>query len=60
VLRAIARLAPPRSPDTRIGANRIDEEFWHRRGVDVLVTSLEDYIAGLRARVERFQPSGVG
>jgi hypothetical protein len=44
----------------QLDPNRIDEEFWHRRGVDVLVTSLEDYIAGLRARVERFQTSGVG
>jgi hypothetical protein len=44
----------------QLDPNRIDEEFWHRRGVDVLVTSLEDYVARLRAHAERFQPSGVG
>jgi len=44
----------------QLDPNRIDEEFWHRRGVDVLVTSLEEYITRLDARVERFQTSGVG
>ena len=40
--------------------NPIDEEFWHRRGVDVLDTSLEAYVAGLTAHLERAQTSGVG
>jgi SIR2-like domain len=40
--------------------NPIDDEFWHRRGVDVLDTSLEEYVAGLTARIQWLQTSGVG
>jgi hypothetical protein len=40
--------------------NPIDDEFWHRRGVDVLDTSLEEYVAGLTARTQWLQTSGVG
>jgi hypothetical protein len=40
--------------------NPIDDEFWHRRGVDVLNISLEEYVAGLSAHIERLQTSGVG
>jgi hypothetical protein len=40
--------------------NPIDDEFWHRRGVDVLDTSLEEYVAGLHARIQWLQTSGVG
>jgi hypothetical protein len=40
--------------------NPIDDEFWHRRGVDVLDTSLEEYVAGLNARIQWRQTSGVG
>ena len=38
----------------------IDEEFWRRRGVDVLDTSLEEYVAGLTAHLERAPSGGVG
>ena len=44
----------------QLDPNPIDEEFWHRRGVDVLDTSLEEYVAGLTAHLERVQASGVG
>jgi SIR2-like domain len=44
----------------QLDPNPIDEEFWHRRGVDVLDTSLEEYAHGLTAHLERMKASGVG
>lgn len=44
----------------QLDPNPIDEEFWHRRGVDVLDTSLEEYVDGLTAHLGRVQTSGIG
>jgi hypothetical protein len=34
----------------------IEREFWHKRDVDILAVSLEDYVAALRERVQALPP----
>lgn len=36
----------------------IDQEFWQKRAVEIYDARLEDYIAGLRERVEALPPAG--
>jgi hypothetical protein len=38
----------------------IEQEFWSKRGVDILRVSLEDYVEGLREAVKAPLGAGVG
>jgi hypothetical protein len=41
-------------PDT------LDEEFWEKRGVDILDAPIDDYVAGLQGRLQIGQPTPTG
>jgi hypothetical protein len=39
--------------------DKLDQEFWKKRNVDILDICLEDYIKGLRDRIQALPPAGV-